>query len=64
MKTEEIKLFVEISRLVDEWGITAVTSALFDKVESKKDQFIKDYYGTAWKVIDKHGNRITLVEVL
>lgn len=30
----------------------------------KKDQFIKDYYGTSWKVIDKHGNRITLVEVL
>jgi len=37
MDTKGTKLFDEMTKLVEEYGITAVTSALFDKVESNEN---------------------------
>jgi len=37
LDTKGTKLFDEMSKLVEEYGITAVTSALFDKVESNEN---------------------------
>jgi hypothetical protein len=37
MDTKGTKLFDEMTKLIDEYGITAVTNALFDKVESNEN---------------------------